>query len=189
MENSNNFEQISNFIKVLSKNKENNKFWNITDLQCYFLREFISLYKPKNILELGTSNGFSSICMCGRYNNFESFDTIEINKERLEIAKRNFNNLNLNINTINLNIYDFLEETTKRYDFIFIDSQQSEYLKILKLIIEKKIINDKKFRIIFDNVETHKSKEMIKFLEYVEENFKYEKIEINNGFLLIYSFK
>ena len=47
--------------------------------------------QPKNILELGTANGYSGIILASEAN----LTTIEIDKKIAEEAKNNFNNFNL----------------------------------------------------------------------------------------------
>ena len=170
---------ISNLLDKLKSEKE--EFWNITKFQGYILSKIVKLQNPKNVLELGTSNGYSALWLLLNLDINSKFTTIEIDENRYSLAKENFKNLNLKTNCINLNCLDFLKEATEKYDFIFIDSNHKNYKKILELIVNRKIIENGGI-IIFDNILSHKMNE---FEIYVKSNFKSFLIKEGGGLLVI----
>lgn len=105
-----------------------NKIPIIQDEGLAFLKQIISIKKPKKILEIGTAIGYSSICMANVCNSH--IDTIEINEEIFLLAKENIKKSNLNINPIlgnALELDDILFQ--KDYDLIFIDAAKAQYKK------------------------------------------------------------
>ena len=80
---------ITSILKQLQSNNKR-EFWNISWSLCNFLSNIIKIKQPQNILEIGTSNGFSTICIAKGANKNSSITTIEINKERSQIAKKKF---------------------------------------------------------------------------------------------------
>jgi predicted O-methyltransferase YrrM len=94
-------------------------------------------YKPKNILEFGTSLGVGSILM-HKGNPKSAITTIEGCKNTHRIAKQNFENLGININSLNSTFDEFLKkENDVKYDLIFLDGHHDgaatlDYLERLK---------------------------------------------------------
>jgi len=171
-------------LKLLQSLKKNRSNWNISWNLCSFLSNFIELNKPKFVLEVGTSNGFSGLCILKYLPCESSFYTVEINKDRFLEAKKNFSGIkNKKIFQINENVFDFLESFDKKikFDFIFIDAAQSFYKELVEKLLEKELLLEN-FTIIFDNVLSHGN--MNNFLEYMNNNFECQLIEIDSGFLI-----
>ena len=86
-------------------------------------------FKPKNIIELGTSLGVST-CYLAKANPSAQVFTFEGCSETAAIAKKNFNNLNLE--NIDITIGDFKETLTqkleeiKNVDLAFVDGNHQE---------------------------------------------------------------
>ena len=96
-----------------------------------FLINYIKENNIKSILEIGTAIGYSSIRMALIDENIK-VTTIERDKERFEIAKKNINSFNLN-NRINLIYKDALEvELNDKYDLIFIDAAKAQNIKFFE---------------------------------------------------------
>ena len=77
-----------------SKHQSNN--WNITWEQGVFISNLIKIKQPKNILEIGTSNGYSTLWIAKELNTESKITTIEINQKRADEAKINFKFCKLN---------------------------------------------------------------------------------------------
>ena len=171
-----------NSIHLMLKNLKEQKeeFWNITKFQGYILSKIVKLYKPQNVLELGTSNGYSTLWLLLNLDINSKLTTIEIDEKRFTIAKDNFEKLDLNVNCMKDNSISFLQNTQENYDFIFVDSNHKEFKKILEMILNRKIM--KNGVIIFDNIVSHKRDE---FLDYVKINFKCFLIKEGGGFLVV----
>ena len=106
----------------------------INDDGLSFLKTIIALYKPKNILEIGTAIGDSSSIMS--MTSDSTVYTIERDEVMYNEAKKNISDLNLDgkVNIIfddALNSFDKLSD--KKFDMIFIDAAKSQYTKFFEL--------------------------------------------------------
>ena len=107
-----------------------------------FLKSLVLISKPKNVLEIGTAIGYSSL-LFSKYSN-ANITTIEKSKEISEIAKANFSKYNKNINLINMDAKKALNNFNQGFDFVFIDANKSQYEyyfnESLKLLNENGLI-------------------------------------------------
>ena len=116
-----------------------------------FLTTFIIKYQIKNILEVGTAIGYSSIMMtlCGP--NIK-VTTIERDEQRYLEAIKNIKKLNLE-DRITLIFNDALKtRIEEKYDLIFIDAAKAQNIKFFELF--ERNLNDGGF-IITDNMYFH----------------------------------
>ena len=107
--------------------------------QCHFLYLVTKLFKPKEILEIGTFTGLSSLSMCIGLENDSKITTIDKNKETSLVAKNFFENAKVSeqidiiideaINGINK-----LINQKKLFDLIFIDADKENYKKYYDFI-------------------------------------------------------
>jgi len=185
--------------------KINSRLWNISWEQGEFLELLMSLYKPKNILEIGTSNGFSTLWIAKgillgyitsfifnsekNFNNevylntnFSNFqiDTIDAREEIAKEALQNFSSVGLNnfINVLEGGAVSLLKNLKKKYDFVFIDANKSEYLDYIK-ILESNDNLANNVLIIADNIISHKTTKPFK--DYVIKNYNTYIINIGKG--------
>jgi predicted O-methyltransferase YrrM len=93
------------------------------------LKVLLKMIKPKEILEIGTAIGYSSILMAQSLNLQCKITTIEIDPLLVDIAVNNINKANLpnNIQVIEGDAISVLPLLTKKYDLIFIDANKSRY--------------------------------------------------------------
>lgn len=116
------------------------------------LTDAILKYKPKNILEIGTSLGTSGILML-TYSQAHLI-TIDINEEAVEIAKENFRELEL-IDRVDFLIGDCVEiirMMSGKFDFIFLDGPKGQYIEMLESLLS---LLDKNGILFADNVLFH----------------------------------
>ena len=102
--------------------------------QCHFLYLVTKLFKPKEILEIGTFTGLSSLSMCIGLENDSKITTIDKNKDTSLVAKNFFEKAKVSekidiiideaINGINK-----LISQKKLFDLIFIDADKENYKK------------------------------------------------------------
>ena len=96
-----------------------------------FLVQYIKENKIKNILEIGTAIGYSSIRMCLIDEDIK-VTTIERDEIRYLEAKKNIKKFNLE-KQIELIYGEALETNiTGKYDLIFIDAAKSQYIKFFE---------------------------------------------------------
>ncbi len=178
-------------LKELEKTK--NDFWNLDRYCANFLYNLILLKNAKNVLEIGTSNGYSGIWILKALNITKgNFTTIEFWEKRQSVARANFEicspevKAEAKIGSAIVVLEDLLDEVKKnkrnKYDFIFIDANKKEYLDYFKLINE--MISDNGV-ILADNILSHKEKT----LSYVNElsgnkSYSSQILEMGAGMML-----
>ena len=170
-------------LEFLQKNKENKKNWNISWQLASFISNFVKINQPKSILEIGTSNGFSTLAISRFLNKKTSkIVTIEVDETRFSEAKINFDLCGLeNIEQIKGNALEIVPKLNKKFDFIFMDAGQMYYKGLVEDIIENDII-EKNGYIVCDNVKTHER--MDDFIDFMKKNFECELLEFDSGFLI-----
>ena len=153
-------------IKDIAKNSAKNaKFGKL-------LYRIIKFYKPKNILELGTSLGISTLYLSKGNNNSDVY-TFEGCPETSKIAQQNFDILNAkNIKITVGNFENTLEEKMqeiKTLDLVFIDGNHQEKPTISYLENSLKYANNNTI-FIFDDI--HWSKGMENAWEHIKRHKK-----------------
>ena len=114
--------------------------WNINAAEGAFLRDLIVKHKVQRALELGTSNGYSSMWIAlGLRQTGGHLQTMEIDRGRAHTAENNFRAAGLD-SLITVTIGDALQEIPKvsgPLDFVFIDVWKQGYIPCLKLALPK----------------------------------------------------
>jgi len=136
------------------------EFWNVSRVTGKFLNMLVRQTGAKNVLEVGTSNGYSGIWLGlalkqtgGKLLTIEYWDT------RLSIAKENFKKCGLEdvVETIQGSALEVLAALPEDYtaDLVFVDANKGEYVKYFEFI-------DKHLKpsgiIVCDNVLSHEEK-------------------------------
>ena len=107
-----------------------------------FLGQMISTKKPKDVLEIGTAIGYSSIRIARRLRKNALLDTSEKSKPNIKLAKGFIKKAKLAsvINIIEGDALKVIPRLDKVYDFIFLDADKQDYEKLflLSLMILKK---------------------------------------------------
>ena len=116
-----------------------------------FMIDVIKSNEYKNILELGTAVGYSSISMALTDKNI-NVDTIEKNIDAYDKAVKNIVSMGLTnqIHVYNVPIEEFVPN--KKYDFIFVDAAKAQYEKYFDMFVDYLEPNGK---ILFDNMVFH----------------------------------
>lgn len=131
---------LNEFDKSLRCYAKKNNVPIIQDDGLLLLKQVIMLKGVKNVLEIGTAIGYSSIQMA-KLGVF--IDTIEINEEMYKLAIKNIKEANLD-SQINVFLSDALEidiAKLKTYDLIFIDAAKAQYINFFNKF--KGLLNDK----------------------------------------------
>jgi predicted O-methyltransferase YrrM len=162
-------------------------YFNVPAETGKFLYNLVLVSKAKNILEVGTSNGFSTIWLAEAAKKTKGkVITIEKSDYKVKLAKENFKRTKLNNITI---IHgDALKEIPKlkeKYDYMFIDAIKKDYIKYLQLN-EKNLV--KNAIITADNVTIFKEK-VKHYLNYLQNNKNYSSVLIPLGTGLEFSVK
>ncbi len=132
------------------------KYLNITRDTGELFSVLVKLIKPKNILEVGTSNGYSSLWFAASMSEGGCITTIERNENKIKEAKANFleSGLNKRIEIIAGEAMEILPRMEKCFDIVFLDSDRDIYEPLLEDIIRLTVSGG---LIIFDNAISHRS--------------------------------
>lgn len=178
-------------IKELKEYGVNNKIPNISNTLGMFLNILIKNKKIKNILEIGTANGVSTLWMAEAIkNNNGNIITFEFSIPSRNEAIKNFKNFRLDkyIDSVFGDAIEKIKELQLKnnsFDLIFIDGQKNNTLKFLN--ISKKLIKDDGI-IIIDDVIKFKYK-MNGLYEYIgkqkELNYVVLPIDVDDGIMMI----
>ena len=106
------------------------------------LELLIRLVNPKRVLELGTAIAYSSIRIAKNLRKKGIVYTIEKSKDNAKLAKKNIakSGLEEKINLIVGNALDEMPKFDKKFDFIFLDADKTDYKKLFEysLVLLKK---------------------------------------------------
>ena len=152
--------------------------------------------KLDKILEIGTAQGYSSICFCKMLSENGKIDTIERNEENITNAKKNIKTMLLEnkIKILEGDAVEILPTLNKTYDMVFIDAAKGKY----PFFLEQALRLTKQGSIIFaDNIlykgyvlsdyNKHKQRTAVnnlrKYIKQSEElpNLKTEILNIGDG--------
>lgn len=176
--------------------KENN-IPIVTKEVAKYLEFMIKITNPKNILEVGTAIGYSGILM-GRLieKNGGILTTIEIDEERFNEAKKNFEKASLkNVKMILGDATAEIEKLNDKFDFIFIDASKGQYKKFFE--DSYKMLNDDGI-VFIDNImfrgylykeypKRFKTivRKLDEFINYLYENYDFTLLPFGDGIGLI----
>ena len=186
IENFNN--KIQQQISLLEEEYNNRKdSWNIPRDEALFLNMLIKIKKPKIILEIGTSYGYSTLFLAEAAHEINAtVITIDINPEKTKIAKQNITNAGLleTVEFITQDANEAIKKLKENPEFIFLDGKKTDYLtqfNILQTKIKKPCL------FAADNA-IDLAKNMKEYLEFVrnQKNLQSVLIPIGNGLELTY---
>ncbi|MCR5625549.1 MAG: O-methyltransferase [Lachnospiraceae bacterium] len=106
-----------------------------------FLKTMLTIKKPVEILEVGTAIGFSSMFMSEYMPEGAHITTIELIEARIKEARENFKRFEKEdkIKLIEGDAGEVLKKLSgeeERFDFIFLDAAQAQYISYLPYIIK-----------------------------------------------------
>ena len=164
--------------RMLAITKETGEFFNI----------LLRTNNAKNILEIGTSVGYSSIwCAEAIIQNEGKIITIERNEDKIKRARKNFENAGV-VDVIEIKkgeAIKILNELTKEYneffDFVLIDADKENCMNYFDIVLP---MLKKGGLILTDNMlfpEKYRS-EMKMYKEHIEKKPNVKTITINIGF-------
>ncbi len=170
----------------LELEKTQHEFWNISHQTAEFISMLIKISKPKNVLEIGTSNGYSALWIADALKTVGTgrLTTIEFYEKRQSIARENVEKCGLS-NYVSFKqgrALEILSNLDFTPDFVFIDANKSEYIQyfdILKDNLPKGAI------ILADNVISHAAK-VEDFLNAIssDKRFQSQVLDLPAGLLM-----
>ena len=180
-------EKLENFLKQLKKFGKQNNIPNISEKNAEYLKTLIQSRGVKNILEIGTANGYSSIQFASVMSEiWGSITTIEFSQLAFEMAQENIEASWLSSYIIQYygDAREIIPHLDWDYDMIFIDGLKKASLQFYQLAQEKLqpwgiiIIDDViKFR--------HKMEELYTYLKENNIPYKLEQIDEDDGIMIL----
>ncbi|RLC53338.1 MAG: hypothetical protein DRI23_00535 [Candidatus Cloacimonadota bacterium] len=167
--------KYKNELTEFAKQKDTiRRLWNISENTAELLYLLVLMKNPKQILEIGTSNGYSTFWLSLAAEKCNSSVTsIEIDTNRFNLAKENLKKRH-NIELINKKAEYAIPNFTDKFDFVFIDAGKINYIDYIKLLQNK--LNDNAV-IIADNVTSH-SHTVEEYLSYVKSSVNYNSMTL-----------
>lgn len=98
-----------------------------------FLKVLLQMKKPRQILEVGTAVGFSTLLFCEYAPEDAHITTIEKYEKRIPVAKENFRRAGREhqITLLEGDAAEILRSLVGTYDFIFMDAAKGQYIHFL----------------------------------------------------------
>ncbi|MBU0578253.1 class I SAM-dependent methyltransferase [Patescibacteria group bacterium] len=165
-------EKLVKYLKELKEYGIKNDIPNVTETVGRFLNMLVKIHKPKNILEIGCANGYSTIWMAEAAKSVDSkIHTIDYSKPSFEEAKKNLAEVNLNdcVKFIFGNALEVIPNLPDdlMFDFVFVDGVKRYYLDFwnaIQLRLSSRAV------IIFDDMIAfpEKTKAFSNFIQSVE---------------------
>ncbi|MFH0263916.1 O-methyltransferase [Vibrio barjaei] len=161
------------------------KYLNITKDTGEFLSVLVKATNAQRILEIGTSNGYSTIWLASSIANTGMVHTIEVNPLKIEEARDNFEQAQVleNITQWSGDVCEVLKQTPEQVDFIFLDADRSKYLSIAESLFSRLKSGG---LLVCDNAISHAS-ELEAFAAWVkrQSNLTTSLVSVGKGELLV----
>ena len=159
------------------------------------LIKLIADLKPERILEIGTAIGYSGLVML--QNSSAHLTTIELDEERFDMAKQNFEPYKERVTQILGDATEILKTLDGNFDLVFLDGPKGQYLRQLPDIVRLLAPNG---HLLADNILYHgwvkgdaypahkhrtailRLREFIKICEATFEDF--QLLEIGDGIII-----
>lgn len=181
--------QLYQQFKEEDAHKENRleKWRNLEPESAELISIIIKAQQSKNVLELGTSNGFSTLWFADALKNSNGkLISIEIEESRTEQAKGHLADFQLseNVALITADIGQFLTDAQPIYDLIFLDAERKNYVAYWPYL--KTLLANKGSLLIVDNVISH-HRDVEEFISIIQSNgdFTTSKVAVGAGILLV----
>lgn len=164
-----------------TKTKREERFRNISRDMGQFLFTIVKGCNKKRMLEIGTSNGFSTLWLANAgKEQGGTVTTVELSSERIAQALENFKLANF-INQIDIHHQEagaFLEaQPHHSFDFIFLDAERTQYVWWWENI--KRILMPNGLMVV-DNAISH-AEELQSFFRLIKEDEEFEDILVPLG--------
>ncbi|MBI2845032.1 MAG: O-methyltransferase [Chloroflexi bacterium] len=181
-------EQVVKVLRELEEfRKKRDDLYNLPREAARFLHILVKAAGIKNALEVGTSNGYSGIWIVSALKETGGhLATIEISKEKVAMAQKNFESAGLStlVEILNGEAEKILPGLQGPFDLVFFDADKQPQLGYLQEIYPRIVPGGV---IVSDNVHTH-PQELANYLSYVRRHPEMDSITVplGNGLELSY---
>ena len=158
-------------------------------IQGKLLELIVKMFRPKNVLEIGTFTGYSALCMAAGLEDGATIDTCEVDDE-LESLAQSFFDRSPYGDKINLHIGSALEiapRLSKQFDLVFMDGDKREYPAYYDMLMDGGLVHSGSV-ILADNIlwygkvvqpvahNDHHTQALIEFNRRVREDERVESV-------------
>jgi predicted O-methyltransferase YrrM len=143
------------------------KLLNITRDTGEFLTVLIKAARAETILEVGTSNGYSTLWLAAAVPDSGRVTTLEINPAKIEQARQNFQRAALEhrIELLAVDALEFFRQNQQRFDLVFLDAERVEYMGFADEVVASVKPGG---LLVCDNATSHAA-ELADFVRYIED--------------------
>lgn len=180
---------VEKVLLALEEQGRHENFWNVPRSTAVLLHEMVMMSEAKNVLEIGTSNGYSGIFLADAARRVGGrLYTVESHNERFELAALNFTKAGVVdvITQVKGHAPEVLNELDGvLFDMVFLDATKMEYTLYLEAIVPRV---RKGGLLIADNILSHWN-ELESFVERVRarKDTRSYLLEIDSGLLLAFT--
>lgn len=163
------------------------RFRNIEPESAHFLAVLVRAQQAQNILEIGTSTGYSTLWLANAaHSTHGHVTTLEIDPARSLQAATYAKCLELH-DRVDFKVVDallFLQQGNETYDFILLDAERDAYVNYWKYL--PKLMKEKGGMLVVDNVLSH-AKEVEEFITLVQLDVRFTSVTlaVGAGLLLV----
>lgn len=163
------------------------RYRNIEPESAKFLSMLITIQQSQQLLEIGTSTGYSTLWLADAVKSTKGhLTTLEIDPERSQQAKANIQEFGLQAQ-VEFWIGDaqtFLDDATQQYDLILLDAERDAYIEYWASL--KSLLKHPHGVLIVDNVISH-AEQVADFIEIIQQDEHYmsQVLAIGAGLLLV----
>ena len=162
----------SDILNTFKEQKQKiHRLWNVEGETANLLAMMVMLKKPKIILELGTSNGYSTFHLA--LDPTVRVVTIDVETARSNLAKETLKDFP-NIEFITERIETYIPKIDYKIDLLFMDANKPNYINYLLQLEDKLNLNAV---IIADNIDSHATTNTYK--DYIINSDKYTTIHLS----------
>ncbi|EOW9495309.1 O-methyltransferase [Vibrio cholerae] len=170
----------------LAQSDKSKKYLNITRDTGEFLSVLVKATGANRILEIGTSNGYSTIWLASALPDDGKVYTIEANPQKIEEASLNFNQTHTSSKIVQLvgDATEVLSNVPESMDFIFLDADRKTYVSLADDLFNLLKTGG---LLVCDNATSH-ADELEEFRAWVssQHNLSVSLVHIGKGELLVY---
>jgi predicted O-methyltransferase YrrM len=166
------------------------QFWSVPRKDGEFLHFLVKATKARNVLELGTSHGFSAIWMGLALEETGGWlTTIEIEKERYDLARRYVSEAGLShrVTLIKGDAHVEVAKIKGLFDFVFMDADKEGQMDYFNKLYPKKLISS---GILAVHNAIRQASSMKDYLEMIRKHPDFDTVTLSvtmdDGFCLSY---
>lgn len=166
------------------------RFSNVPRTDGQFLNMLIKISRSKHVLEVGTSNGYSAIWLCMALEETDGhLTTIEIDPERVKLAKENLKRAGLDhrVTFLEGDAHKIVPTLEGPFDFVFLDADKGREQDYFGYLYPKKLLPG---ALILVHNAIRMSRSMQRYLDMISAHPEFDTLMVSttldDGFAISY---